>query len=581
MSTRSIIVAAGVLLVVIVASAVLLSPDGAAGPQPIAYGHDACSSCRMIITRPGFGGETRAPDGRIAMYDDLGCLLAAARDGKTGEGWIEDHEGGGFVPMRASHWVKGSAIETPMGHGIVAFRDERAAAAFAAKNKAAVVPLEALLAESAARPAQADARPFTEGEAALGKELYVRECSACHGEYGRADGAAATFLDPRPRDFTGKQFKLRATPTGKAPRSADLLATMEHGMAGSSMPSFTGLAPGEKRKIGAYVFKLAGLLGTPEPAAIGDPGTAPPATAASIERGKALFTEQGCVMCHGPAGKGDGPNAKGLTDSAGHPIHPRDLTTDPLRGGDTPRDLWYRIFAGMNGTPMPPFAESVEDPGDRWALVLYTHSLRVGRVAPVIPADPIAAGRMIAASRGCRGCHVLDDGTGGTVGPDLRVSGAKLHPGWVKGFLADPRAPGKIYPWRKHRMPGIDLEPAEIDALARYVTAMGKRPPGEPLLPDVASFPAASLEAGRNVFVLRCAQCHALGKTVATPLASQQGPDLARVAGRVDYDWARKWILDPRKLDPNTKMTVPGITPEEADEVRMFVWKTSLAEKQE
>lgn len=581
MSSRKTVTAIVVAVVAIAASAILLWPGRSAGPQPIAYGRDACATCRMIITRPGFGGETRAANGQVAMYDDLGCLLtAASRGDEVVEGWVEDHEGGGFVPMREAHWVKGSAIETPMGHGIVAFRDAKAATAFAASSKATVVPFDVLLAESG-RPALADAMPFSEGEAAVGKDLYVRECSACHGEYGRGDGPAAAFLDPKPRNFTRKQFKLRTTATGKAPRSADILGTLERGMPGSAMPSYAALSTDEKRKIGAYVFKLAGLLGTPEPAAVADPGEPPPATAASLERGKALFAEQGCPTCHGPVGKGDGPNSKGLVDAEGLPTRPRDLTTESLRGGESPRAIWYRIFAGMNGSPMPPFAESLEDPQDRWALVQHVESLRAARTEVPFPADAIAAGRAIAATRGCRGCHVLDDGKGGEVGPDLRVSGAKLHPAWVRRFLDDPRAPGKIYPWRKHRMPGIDLAPREIEALARYVTAMGKRSAvaGDPAVPDSAAFPAASLAAGKNVFVLRCSQCHALGKTVQTPLASQQGPDLARVAGRVDYDWARQWILDPRKQDPKTKMTVPGITSEEADAVRMFIWKTSIDEQ--
>jgi hypothetical protein len=45
------------------------------------------------------------------------------------------------------------------------------------------------------------------------------------------------------------------------------------------------------------------------------------------------------------------------------------------------------------------------------------------------------------------------------------------------------------------------------------------------------------------------------------------------------YDWAHPWILDPKKLDASTKMTVPGLTPEQVEAVRMFVWKTSLEAK--
>ena len=39
-----------------VVALVVLWPSGGGGPEPIVYGRDACDTCRMVITRPGFGG---------------------------------------------------------------------------------------------------------------------------------------------------------------------------------------------------------------------------------------------------------------------------------------------------------------------------------------------------------------------------------------------------------------------------------------------------------------------------------------------------------------------------------------------
>jgi cytochrome c2 len=125
-------------------------------------------------------------------------------------------------------------------------------------------------------------------------------------------------------------------------------------------------------------------------------------------------------------------------------------------------------------------------------------------------------------------------------------------------------------------MPRIRLTDEEIAVLARYLAAMGARPDEAIALPDAKAFPAAKLEEGKNTFVLVCAQCHALGQVVATPLAAQQGPDLIHAAGRVDFDWAKPWIQDPKAIDPKTRMTIPGLAPDQVDAVRMFVWKTSL-----
>ena len=418
-------------------------------------------------------------------------------------------------------------------------------------------------------------RPITDAEVKAGKPLYLRECSACHGERGDGAGPAAAFVDPKPRNFLQKQFKFRTTPSGDAPTTADVLRTIERGLPGSAMPAFSFLSEPERKQIAAYVLNLADLIDDGEPAPIADPGVAPPATPETVAHGKELYATQGCLHCHGALGKGDGPAAKSLADDDGHPIPVRDFTTGVFRGGSDRKDLYYRFTVGMTGTPMPSFTDGPD--ADRWALVDYVLTLRVPVAVKPLPQDPIKAGREIAARYSCRGCHVLDNGKGGAVGPDLRISGAKLSTDWVRAFVQAPREAGKIYPWRVWRMPHLGVTAEEAEGLGRYLAAMGHRKPGPASLPDLAAVKPAQLEEGQLFFTLKCAQCHALGKLIETPLAAQQGPDLIHVAGRVDYGFARKWILDPKKVDPTSRMTVPGLTPAQVEAVQAFVWKASLA----
>jgi cytochrome c oxidase cbb3-type subunit 2 len=420
-----------------------------------------------------------------------------------------------------------------------------------------------------------DKRPVSELDAKQGKAIFLRECSGCHGERGDGDGPASKFLDPRPRNFLAALFKLRTTPSGEPPATADLIRTLQRGIPGTAMPSFSFLSSDEERQVIAYVLSISDLLDQEEPASIAAPSARNLATAESIAHGKQLYEEQQCATCHGKLGKGDGPSSKSLKDTAGNPIKVRDFTSGVFRGGGEPIDLYYRFTTGMDGTPMPSFGDLLNEE-ERWALVDYIMSLRVPPKPIELPKNPIQAGRMVADKFGCRGCHVLDDGKGGDVGPDLRISGQKLGIDWVRTFLGSPRDAGKIYPWRPHRMPGLVLSKDEIDAAARYVAAMGKRKSPALNVPNVARFPADKIEAGKNLFILRCTECHTLGKVIETPPIKQQGPDLIKVAGRVDYDWAGRWIQDPKKIDPKTKMTVPGLTPEQVDVVRMFVWKASV-----
>jgi cytochrome c oxidase cbb3-type subunit 2 len=420
-------------------------------------------------------------------------------------------------------------------------------------------------------------RPVTEEEVRLGRTVYLRECAACHGDRGDGDSPAAAFLDIKPRNFTKQVFKLRTTPTGQPPTTEDLLKTVERGIPGTSMPAFSFLTPEERKQVVAYVLSLADFIDSPEPQPIPKPKKAPKTTPESIARGKDLYAAQGCASCHGETGKGDGPAAKTLQDDEGRPIQVRDFTGGIFRGGSEPIDLFYRFTTGMDGTPMPSYGSDLTDE-ERWALVDYVMSLKVPAPPPAYAADPLQAGRQVANSFGCRACHVLDDGKGGTAGPDLRISGQKLDSGWVANFLKDPRVHGKIYPVRVARMPKLALSAREIDIMAKYLAAIGKRKSPEAKRLDVATVSAVDMTEGKNLFVLRCTECHNLGKVIEIPEAKRQGPDLALVAGRVDYDWSKAWITDPKKIDPNTKMTVPGLTPEQIDQVRKFVWRTSQGE---
>jgi len=327
------------------------------------------------------------------------------------------------------------------------------------------------------------------------------------------------------------------------------------------MPSFSFLSEEERRQVAAVVLEFADMLDAPEPTPIKDPGSPPEMNAATVAKGKQVYEALGCAACHGAGGKGDGPSAKTLTDDDGVPIKVRDFTAGTYRGGAERKDLYYRFTTGLDGTPMPAFADASE--ADRWALVDFIKSLEVKPTPHPVPADPIQAGRALAAN----------------AGPDLRVSGQKLDSNWVSAFVQAPREKGKVYPWRVARMPHLGLSAEEGQVAASYLAAMGKRKPGPITRPDPGSFVKAKVDEGQLIFMLRCTECHNLGHVIEIPAVKQQGPDLINVVDRVDYGFARKWILDPKKVDPNTKMTVPGITQEQVDAVRMFVWKTSMEAK--
>ena len=103
--------------------------------------------------------------------------------------------------------------------------------------------------------------------------------------------------------------------------------------------------------------------------------SAPKSTKESVELGKKLYEETGCVKCHGTLGRGDGPSAPTLKDDWDHPIRPADLAQSwTFRGGSSREDIFRSMTTGLNGTPMPGFVDALK-PEERWAITDFIASL--------------------------------------------------------------------------------------------------------------------------------------------------------------------------------------------------------------
>ena len=190
-----------------------------------------------------------------------------------------------------------------------------------------------------------------------GKRVYEKSCAHCHGTEGRGDGSAAESLLPRPRDFTRGLYKIRSTETGQVPTDQDLFDIITEGMPGSSMPGWeTSLSTNERWEVVAYIKTFYdGFKENTAPRQIDLSGKIAYAEQ-SIETGKALYTELGCVECHGNVGRGDGTSAPTLTDEWGFQTWPANLAQGwTFRGGSETEDIFKRFIGGIAGSPMPAF----------------------------------------------------------------------------------------------------------------------------------------------------------------------------------------------------------------------------------
>lgn len=243
---------------------------------------------------------------------------------------------------------------------------------------------------------------------ARGQAVYQERCVQCHGVSGDGAGPAAKYMYPKPRDYRRGLFKFISASYGHRPVREDLVRTVRQGIRGTSMPGFSLIHESDLQAVVDYVvmlsrrgeleeqlIDLAETEGTVEPELVQDDlvttvlrrwndaeenevlplKSAPKFTMAHVERGKQAFLTKGCSKCHGEDGRGQTLDNRG-SDVWGHPTRAADLTSGMLHGGTRPLDIYRRIYSGINGTPMPSFANALRDEPDTiWDLVAYVLSV--------------------------------------------------------------------------------------------------------------------------------------------------------------------------------------------------------------
>jgi len=236
------------------------------------------------------------------------------------------------------------------------------------------------------------------GRAQDGKADYRRYCVVCHGDLGDGNGESFPWVDPKPRNFQLGIFKCRSTPTGTLPTDEDLFDTIARGLDRSNMPQWSTFTKQERADLVAWVKHFSPRFASEKP---GEPiqiPAEPEVTPERIKAGRDVFARVQCWKCHGVTGQANGPSSSTLTDDLGRPILPFNFTEGARpKCGSTDKDL-YRIFmTGLDGTPMPSFADNIK-PDEAWDLVFYLKTLErekskekeIAKKLDLKPVDPNA-----------------------------------------------------------------------------------------------------------------------------------------------------------------------------------------------
>ncbi len=260
---------------------------------------------------------------------------------------------------------------------------------------------------------------LNEARLAEGSKLFRNLCLQCHNLAGDGRGPSGLFVTPYPRDFRRGAFKFVSSGEGAKPRRADLLRTLNEGLRGTAMPSFSRIPEGERELLAWFVTylsmrgevefrSLAELLGgkpndsaanlkailaewekaensppLPEAPDDGEPGS--PTHLNAVRRGYKLFTqkldstatvERSCLDCHNEFGR------KPLLryDIWGTVARPANFTEPGLKGGTRPEDVFARIRFGIAPVGMPAHPKLKDR--EVWDLVRFIRSAPYPRELP-------------------------------------------------------------------------------------------------------------------------------------------------------------------------------------------------------
>jgi len=432
--------------------------------------------------------------------------------------------------------------------------------------------VEALSAFVLSAPPGTSQRPQPPGDAAVGSRLFrSRGCVACHlpGNSVRLARSARTPGEA-PR-LARQQAGLGDVGPDLSSAGARLLPSWVQAWLGSprgynpetKMPNMR-LEPEEVRHLAAYI----GTLGSPaaEPVRERD--------ARTVSAGLELARELGCPGCHTLSKLEDAPPVGPDLDGFGSK-RAELLDWGSRRPADAARRTWRRwtelkltrplAFDRRPGLLLMPWQRLRT--GELEGLVVVTRGL-VDHPPPGGPATrPRGArrGETLVRELGCRRCHSIA-GRGAAIralwprpsdrAPSLDGQGSKVLPAWLYGYL---RRPVALRPWLELRMPRFTRLGDEGAAmLAGYFAAL-----------DRASYPfvhesrttlqGKELEQAMTLFTrLQCVRCHLVSNAPKLK-PGELAPDLALSGERLRRDWIVRFILDPQKLMPGTRM--PNLFP--------------------
>jgi cytochrome c2 len=403
---------------------------------------------------------------------------------------------------------------------------------------------------------------------AKGKKLFEEVgCLGCHVRDAKDDnpGPPLKGVNGRPLVYRNRDFAPALGNVGRKVQADWLVRWIRNPKSywhDTTMPALR-ISEGNANAIAAYLFSLSDPAKRAAEVKLDDP--------AAFKRGQTLIRRRGCAGCHVIPGMEKasriGPNLavfsqkKEFELSFGNVVNVK-ANWDAWTFGKLKNPKIYQT--DRETLLMPNF--DLSDSEARAIRVFLRGMVEHGPPRSVhreldARAKKIELGRRMIEKYNCTGCHVIENWGGDILRrykdknngpPRLTGEGNKVQPSWFFGFLKDVVT---LRPWLKVRMPSFQMPEKDVAALVDYFAALdGKLRPYVHF--DKAGVKPESLAAGRILFAKAdCLSCHGdwpppPGKEAPT------APSLSYAKSRLRPEWIVKWIQNPQKITPGTKMPV-------------------------
>jgi mono/diheme cytochrome c family protein len=411
-------------------------------------------------------------------------------------------------------------------------------------------------------PAPAGFREGDANEIAKGKKLV--ETVGCKGCHGFAEGEFSTPLG-KGKDLV-PNLKDIAAKVGGPQWIYHWIKNPRDFQPDTRMPSLR-LAEDEALAITNYLMSLSGR---PDPVAGIQEKLA---DAANIKRGESLVRKWGCFGCHDIKGmEKESRIGAELTTFGSKTVEELSFgnRTDVKHSWD---DWTYHKLKSPRGYAterveqlMPQFDLADEDIK---ALRMLLGGFRERKVGQRYQADQglrvqqVVEGRRLMQQYNCVGCHEIEmrggfvkkyygDNTAAAP-PPLNGQGEKVQSQWFFSFL---KSPITLRPWLEIRMPTFGFSDEHGTQLVNYFNGLSKVEQPYHYIDD-RKIPPSHIEAAKLLTskdYFNCFSCHVQGGR--NPEGPKEGwaPDLALARQRLNPSWILKWLKDPQKVQPGTKM---------------------------